>query len=247
MTLSIQDALKDLVQHTHGIGVISMLKIAGTSEKTTINAYDQEKRSVILNAEFKEPIAEFIGEFGMANLDRLSTILNIPVYKDGAKISVQTQKDNDGNDVPSGVNFVSSQGDFKNNYRFLSASVINDKLKSVTMKNVPWQIEFVPTQLNIQKLKFQTSAHADATKFSSKVEDGVLVFSFGDHSSHAGSFEFASDVGFSSKQQEWPLAVINTVLSLNGDKTFKISDAGVAEITVDSGLVVYRYLIPAVL
>jgi hypothetical protein len=34
-------------------------------------------------------------------------------------------------------------------------------------------------------------------------------------------------------------------MDLPGDKIVKISDAGATEITVDSGLAVYRYLLPA--
>jgi hypothetical protein len=35
------------------------------------------------------------------------------------------------------------------------------------------------------------------------------------------------------------------ILDLTGDKTFKISDDGAAMITVDSGLAVYNYILPA--
>jgi hypothetical protein len=41
---------------------------------------------------------------------------------------------------------------------------------------------------------------------------------------------------------------MNTVISildLSGDKTFRISDDGAAQITVDSGLAVYNYILPA--
>jgi hypothetical protein len=34
-------------------------------------------------------------------------------------------------------------------------------------------------------------------------------------------------------------------MDLPGDKTVKISDQGAAEITVDSGLAVYSYILPA--
>jgi hypothetical protein len=44
---------------------------------------------------------------------------------------------------------------------------------------------------------------------------------------------------------QWPVKQIIDILSLSGDKTMRISDQGVAEITVDSGLATYRYLIPA--
>ena len=181
----------------------------------------------------------------MPNLDRLNTILNLPVYKDNAKITVTQQKDQDGNDVPSGINFENETGDFKNNYRFMSTAVINDQLKNVKMKPVKWNVEVTPTVQAIQKLKFQAQAHSDATAFSSKTENGELKFFFGDQASHAGSFTFAATDGSLSKQLNWPISVVNSILSLPGDKTFKISDDGVAEITVDSGLAVYQYMLPA--
>ena len=239
------DFLKDIVQHTYGLGVISMIKVTGTKETTQINAFDQATKTVVLNAEFKAPIAEFVGVFGMPNLDRLNTILNIPEYKDNAKITVSSQKDPEGNDVPASVNFENKGGDFKNSYRFMSTAVINDQLKNVKMKPVKWGVEITPTALSIQKLKFQAMAHSDATTFSSKTEGGELKFFFGDAASHAGSFTFATTSGTLNKQLNWPVSVVNSILSLPGDKEFKISDDGVAEITVDSGLAVYHYMLPA--
>ena len=143
------DHLKDIVQHTYGLGVISMLKVTGTAEGTAINAFDQATKTVVLNAEFKAPVAEFVGVFGMPNLDRLNTILNLPVYKDNAKITVSKQKDAEGNDVPNGIDFVNDTGDFKNNYRFMSTAVINDQLKNVKMKQVKWGVEVTPTVAKI--------------------------------------------------------------------------------------------------
>jgi hypothetical protein len=240
------DFLKDIVQHTYGLGVINTIKVTGSQDSTVINAFDQATKTVILDAEFKAPIAEFVGVFGMPNLDRLNTILNLPVYKDNAKITVSQQKDTDGNTILSGVNFENDTGDFKNNYRFMSTAVINDQLKNIKMKTVKWGVEVVPTAQSIQKLKFQTMAHSDATVFSTKVENGDLKVYFGDHSSHAGNFVFAAGVGGAlTKQLNWPIAVVNSILSLPGDKTFKISDEGVAEITVDSGLAIYHYKLPA--
>lgn len=236
-----RDHLLDIVQHTYGLNVINLIKITGTATETQINAFDQATKTVILNAEFKAPVADFVGTFGMPNLDRLNTILNLPPYKEDANISVTQQ-----NGVPSGITFENKSGDFKNNYRFMGEAIINDQLKSVSMKKqVKWGVEIVPTAANIQKLKFQAMAHSDATTFSSKTENGELKFFFGDHSSHAGSFTFATTSGSLSKQLNWPVAVVNSILSLPGDKEFKISDEGVAEITVDSGLAVYRYLLPA--
>jgi hypothetical protein len=239
-----KDYLQDIVQHTHSLGIIDLVKIVGSDSQTVIEAVGEE-RTVIVQAQFHNPVPEFIGTFGMPNLGKLNTILNIPEYKEGAKLAVATQKDSDGTDVPASINFENKGGDFKNSYRFMTTAVINDQLKNVKMKPVKWGVEVVPTALSIQKLKFQSMAHSDATTFSSKTENGELKFFFGEASSHAGSFTFATTSGSLSKQLNWPVAVVNSILSLPGDKTFKISDDGVAEITVDSGLAVYHYMLPA--
>ena len=239
-----QNLLKDIVGHTHNLGFLDTVKITGDEEATKIDSM-AEDRSVIVQAKTKEPINEVEGVFGMPNLNKLDLHLKCPEYKEDAKISVATQKDPDGNDVPASVNFENKTGDFKNSYRFMSTAVINDQLKNVKMKPVKWAVEIVPTADSIQKLRFQSQAHSDATTFSSKTENGELKFFFGDQASHAGSFTFATTSGTLQKQLNWPVGVVNSILSLPGDKEFKISDEGVACITVDSGLAVYNYMLPA--
>lgn len=239
-----KSTLRDLVQHTYGLGNIDLVKVTGTTEETLINAI-AEDRSVILEAKFKAPVAEFIGTVGMPNLGKLNTILNIPEYKDEAKITV-TRQDRNGESVPVGVHFENAAGDFKNDYRFMAAEIINEKLKAVKFKGVKWGVDIVPTVAAIQRLKFQASANSEETTFVAKTENGNLKFYFGDAASHAGDFVFESGVsGTLTKAWAWPVNSVISILSLSGDKTFKISDEGAAMITVDSGIAEYSYIIPA--
>jgi hypothetical protein len=239
-----RDHLLDIVQHTHGLGVIDFVKIVGTDTETNIEAI-AENKSVILQAKFLGPIAEFIGTFGMPNLGKLNTILNIPEYKEDAVITVIRQNKNEET-VPVGVHFENKTGDFKNDYRFMSADIVNDKLKSAKMRPVKWNIDIVPGAASIQRLKFQASANSEETTFIAKTDKSDLKFYFGDHSSHAGDFVFQSGVsGTLTKAWHWPVAVVISILSLPGDKTFKISDEGAAMITVDSGIAIYNYILPA--
>ena len=240
-----QDHLKDLVQHTYALGNIDLIKITGSSEETLINSISED-RSVILEAKFKSAHPDFIGTYGMPNLGKLKTILGIDEYRENAKITVNTQTDTEGKVVPSGIHFENAAGDFKNDYRYMTEGVINDKIKAVKFKGVAWNVEFEPSIAGIMRLKKQASANSEEKNFTTKTENGDLKIFFGDHSSHAGNFTFAPATGGSlSKQLNWPVAVVNSIFSLPGDKTFKISDEGVAEITVDSGLAVYHYKLPA--
>lgn len=239
-----KDHLLDIVQHTHGLGVIDFVKIIGTETETAIEAI-AENKSVILQAKFSGVMAEFIGTFGMPNLGKLNTILNIPEYKDDAVITVIRQNRN-SEEIPVGIHFENKTGDFNNDYRFMSAEIVNDKLKSAKMRPVKWNIDIVPSVTSIQKLKFQASANSEETTFVAKTDKNDLKFYFGDHSSHAGDFVFQSGVsGTLSKAWHWPVAVVISILNLPGDKTFKISDEGAAMITVDSVISQYNYILPA--
>lgn len=240
-----KDFLKDIVQHTHGLGGIDLVKVVGTETETVVSAI-AEDRSVIVEAKFAGPVAEFVGTFGMPNLGKLNTILNIGEYGEDSKLSITKKKDAEDNNVPDGIHFENKAGDFKNDYRFMSANVVNDKLKSVKFKGARWGVEISPSVQGIQRLKFQASANSDQTTFTAKTHNGDLKFYFGDHSSHAGDFTFASGItGSLSKAWMWPVSVVIAILGLPGDKILRISDDGAAQITVDSGVAVWNYTLPA--
>lgn len=239
------DQLLDIVQHTHELGFIDLIKVTGSSTETLVNAI-AEDRSVIVEAKFAGPVAEFVGTFGMPNLNKLNTILNVNEYQTDAVLSITKNKDSEGNDAPTGIHFENKTGDFKNDYRFMSAAVINDKLKTVRFKGVKWGVEFEPSAISIQRLRYQASVNSEETTFIAKTSNGDLKFYFGDHSSHAGDFIFASGItGSLSKSWSWPISAVMKILSLHGDKILRISDEGAAQITVDSGIAVWNYTIPA--
>ena len=128
----------------------------------------------------------------------------------------------------------------------MSEAIINEKVKSTRFKGVKWGVEIEPSVLSIQRLKFQASANSDQETFTAKTDKGDLVFYFGDHSSHAGNFVFATGVsGTLNRSWSWPINVVISILNLPGDKMLRISDEGAAQITVDSGIAVWNYTIPA--
>ena len=244
MENKMKDYLQDIVQHTHGLGFSDLVKIEGTDEETKLEGL-AEDRSVIVKATFKNPTAEFIGTFGMPNLNKLDLLLKIPVYKDNAKLEIQKQERN-GEEVPVGIHFENDTGDFKNDYRFMTSEIISEKLKSVKFKGVEWNVTVMPTVASIQRLAYQSQVHAEETTFVAKTDGTDLKFYFGDHSTHAGDFVFESSVeGKLTQGWAWPVQQIQSILKLSGDKTMMFSDQGAAQIVVDSGLAVYEYILPA--
>lgn len=239
-----KDILTDIVAHTHNLAILPLVKITGENGTTTIESM-AEDRSVILNAKTKTAVAEFDGVFGMPNLDKLNLHLKNPEYKENAKIEVVKAQRN-GVDIPVSLHFENAAGDFVNDYRFMNSEIINEKLKTVKFKGANWDIEFEPSIASIGRLKLQAQAHSEESVFQVKTDNGNLVFFFGDASTHAGSFTFQAGVTGKLKQTwSWPVVTVMSILNLDGDKTMKISDAGAMMITVDSGLVVYEYILPA--
>ena len=239
-----KNILQDIVTHTHSLGIIPLVKITSDNKTTDIEAM-AEDRSVILNAKTKTPVGNFSGVFGMPNLNKLAIHLNCPEYQDKAKITVATAERN-GETVPTGLHFENESGDFQNDYRFMNTEVVNEKLKTVKFRGAEWNIEFEPSQAAIQRLKFQANANSEETVFQVSTNDGDLIFNFGDASTHAGSFVFQAGVNGKLKQTwSWPVTQVMSILSLVGDKTVKIADAGAMQITVDSGMAEYNYILPA--
>jgi hypothetical protein len=236
-----RDHLLDLVEHTHDLGCIDLIKIVGDDKTTVVHGLATDV-SVVLQAKFADPVPEFMGTFGMPNLNKLKILLNLQEYRENAQLTITRRQDG----TPDGIAFQNATNDFRNSYRFMSPEIVNDKLKTAKFRGVPWHVEFEPTVAAIQRLRMQAQANAEEPNFQVRVDSGDLKFYFGDHSSHAGEFVFQPQVkGALKRSWSWPVAVVQNILALTGDKIMRISDDGAAEITVDSGLAVYSYILPA--
>jgi hypothetical protein len=239
-----RDYLLDLVEHTYDLGCIDTIKISGNTTETLITGV-AEDRSVVIDGKFLVPVADFLGTFGMPNLSKLKILLNLGEYKENAKIAVVRQ-DRNGEQMPVGLHFQNAAGDFKNDYRFMTAEIVEEKLKTPKFKGVTWHVEFEPMVSGIQRLKMQASANSEELNFKAKTDGTDLKFFFGDHSTHAGEFVFQPGVSGSLKHAwSWPVKQFISIMDLTGDKTVRISDDGAAQITVNSGIAEYNYILPA--
>jgi hypothetical protein len=239
-----RDYLLDLVQHTHDLGCIDTIKITGDANETLINGV-AEDRSVIIDGKFLVPVADFVGTFGMPNLAKLKILLNLQEYRENANIVVVRQHRN-GEQMPVGLHLENTAGDFKNDYRFMTAEIVAEKLKTPKFRGVNWHVEFEPMVAGIQRLKMQASANSEELNFKAKTDGTDLKFFFGDHSTHAGEFVFHAGVTGSLKHAwSWPVKQFISIMDLTGDKVVKISDDGAAQITVNSGIAEYNYILPA--
>jgi len=240
-----KDNLQDLIQHTNGLGNVDLIKIVGTQTSTEMYAVSEDK-SVLLFGNFKNPITEFEGTFGMPNLGKLKTILGFDEYDSSSIINVTRQSNGTDPSVPSAIHFETKNKDFVNDYRLMSKAIIEEKIKGPGFKGAVWNVEFEPTISGIMRLKKQAQAHSEETHFAMQTVNGDLKILFGDPSTHSGNFVFYPQItGKLAKAWLWPVKVFLAIMDLPGDKKVHVSDQGATEIMVDSGLASYQYLLPA--
>ena len=240
------DLLKDIVSHTHNLGFLNIVKITGDEDSTKIDSMADD-RSVIMYGEVNNPVPEMQGVFGMPQLNKLKIHLDCPEYKEKAKIDIVTAEKDEGT-IPVGIHFENAAGDFKNDYRFMNTAIINEKLKTVKFRGVTWTVEVEPSVAAIQRFQFQAAANSEHTTFLTKTDGGNLKFIFGDQSTHGGEFVFATDVtGNLSKAWTWPVSQVLSILKIADANNAKlsISNEGAMQITLDSGIATYQYIIPA--
>ncbi len=241
-----KDILQDIVSHTQNLGFLTTVKIVGTENKTEIFSMADD-RSVIMTAETAAPYPDMIGTFGMPQLQKLKFLLDGAEYKEGANISITTM-DRNGETIPVGIHFKNKDGDFKNDYRFMNQEIINEKMKTVKFRGANWDVEIEPTVSAVQRFTFQAGANNEHPTFLAKTDNGSLKFIFGDISTHGGEFVFATDVtGKLDRGWTWPVLQILSILKIADVNNTKmsLSNEGAIQITLDSGLAVYKYIIPA--
>jgi len=241
-----KNILSDIVAHTNKLGFLNIVKVTGDDKKTLIDSMADD-RSVIMYAETATPYPQMAGTFGMPQLEKLRYLVDGKEYQDDAKIEVVTA-DRNGETIPVGLHFENKDGDFKNDYRFMNQEIINEKLKTVKFRGVKWDVEVTPALNAIQRFNFQAGANPEHTTFLAKTDGDKLVFTFGDASSHGGEFTFATGVtGKLNKAWTWPVTPVLSILKAAdvNNTVMSFSNEGAMQITLDSGIATYKYIIPA--
>lgn len=243
---TIHSVLQDIVAHTNKLGFLNIVKITGTDQQTLIDSMADD-RSVIMYAETAVPQLDMIGTFGMPQLEKLRYLLDGKEYQAESKIEV-VKSERNGETIPVGMHFENKEGDFKNDYRFMNQEIINEKLKTVKFRGVKWDVEMNPTISAVARFQFQAGANNEHTTFLAKTDGDKLKFTFGDASSHGGEFVFATGVvGKLNKGWTWPISAVLSILKIAdaNNTTMSFSNEGAMQITLDSGIAVYKYIIPA--
>jgi hypothetical protein len=244
----IKDTMKDILRHTHDLGIFEMVKIKGTAEATEVETVDADK-TVIFKGEMNNPVVDFVdATVGLSRMGVLKGYLQYPDFEnETATVKVVTQERN-GETVPTEVEFVSENGTDAH-YRFMLADVINQQLKDIKFKGAEFDVNIEPSQKMMKDLTyFNTILAAYEANFMPKTEDGALYFHVGDGGSDRTKILIDNNVdGEINTEWKWSLDVVLKILRLgdNSNLVMSFNNQGLLQIKVDSGMGVYTYLLPA--
>ncbi len=240
--MALLDAFKDIVEHTHSLGFIEMVKIIGTGTDAKLETIDSDK-TVVIYGEMCEPI---IGIESTVGLSRLAVLKGNMDAHDESTVTVIAEARN-GIDVPTELKFDNSAG-FVSNYRFMSESMINEQVKVPPFKGATWNITLEPTKKAISMLAQQQGILGGFEKRFTVSVDGKsrLIFSIGSGPTDRTTVPFQENVtGVLKHQWTYPLTQVLSILKLNGDIKMSFSDMGAMKIDIDSGVGKYTYILPA--
>lgn len=245
---SIRDTLKDVLRHTHSLGIFEMVKITGTETETTVETVDADK-TVIFKGTTVNPVADFVDQtVGLSRMSVLDGYLKFPGFEgDDATVQVNTQNRN-GNEVPTEVQFVAADGTDAH-YRFMLADIVNQQLKEIKFKGADFDVNIVPTQKNLKELQYFNSVlSAFESTFSPRTEGGKLYFYIGDSGGDRTKILISDAVdGEINHEFNWPLDILLKILRLSdsANVVLSINAKGLLQIRVHSGMGEYTYLLPA--
>jgi hypothetical protein len=254
MTSHIKDILKNLVSYAVPLN-FNTIRVTGVAEGTLFEAVREEGSVIIMKAASSTPIEEFIGTFGMPGLkilkgyvDTFSSMEEID-DKSGSNVKIEIQRNYKPDPtVPTDIQF-STPGSTAI-YRLQKDNLP----RQPNMKEgVKWDAEVVqPSRSKITEFSSFASILSDVEKsFSVKTVGSFLKFYIGDENSSTSKVNFVFADGIKSKittQVHWVCNDFLTIMNLaaSADTVVKFSNLGVIQITVDTGIMTYDFMLPGV-
>jgi hypothetical protein len=228
-----------------------IIKFVGTDDSTEFLANDENK-VFFLKGEFKTPVPELKGEFGIPDVSLFNGLLRFPSYNaDGAKISVtrETKTFNNKEIEETVTEFKFRDKSNKGaNYRTMSAQHKIMEDLATDIPEIPWDVSFKPEKSKISEFfELARLCSGFSENIAISLINKELIFSFGDEndSSHNANMTFATDVEGILKKISYPTSLILNVLKIVANSTFelKLSNRRIFGVFTESENVNYKYYV----
>jgi hypothetical protein len=246
MTIQIKDAIADIAKNVISTGFYEKIKITGGSKNSTVEAIDKDKQ-IILKATTLKPVDGWSGEFGLANLGLLNSIVNDSEFAHKDSRMELVFQEREGVDVPTELHYTNKSNSFIC-YRFLGKNTVPEQPKYMEPS---WDVKIKPNKSNIQQFNWAAGSLGSYEQyFIPKTVDGNLKFFIGDEgaATQRGGVVFATSVtGEFDSSHKWPIALVSSLLKLvdGADAEMSFSVKGAIQLSLNTGITTYKYVLPA--
>lgn len=244
--IQMKDNIQDLVKYVTSTGFFEKIKISADQDQVSIEAMEKE-REVVFKGSFTKPIEGLSGEFGLSNLSLLGHISSDQEFNAKESTISVVYEEREGQTNPSELTYV-NKSKSSINYRFMPIKLVPQQPKFI---EPTWDIVIKPSKANVQQFAWAANGlSAYEQYFIPRIVDGDLRFFIGeeDAASQRGSVTFAT--GLTTKfdnTSKWRIEHIQPVLKLadSADCEMAFSSKGVIQITISTGVGVYKFIFPA--
>lgn len=234
-----------LAEIVHQCSPFDAVRVTGTEDQTRIQG-KHEGQLLFLDSYLKQPVPEFIGQFGLNDLPMLSGLMNLSTYKaDGATMGVK-RDDRGGTETVTEILFRDPLR-AGSSYKTMMAALVGGQAE---IAKTPWDVSIVPSKAKIAEFAQIAGLYGKIRDaFSISLIEGNLIFSVGSHNAntHSATMVFASDLtgSLDLKAQEFKVAQFLAVLKLAGNNPTKvnITTRGLIQISVEAEYGSYIYTI----
>ena len=239
-----KEVLSDLVKQTSGL--VTAVRVTGTDKATVIKGCDEDK-TMFVEANLKQPLPEFEGEFGLTNMSLLNGLLNFANYRtDDATFTVKRRERNGKQTV--------EHFEFKNKvtgndavFRMMDPAHVPEQ---ATIPNIPWNVTITPNKSKVTEFQQLANLCSEVTKtFSARTHNGDLQFIIGEEGQQSSvTMVFEPGVkGDLSSNLSWNIQQFLSVMKLTGANptTLKITNKGVLSVLVETPHGSYNYFLRA--
>ena len=244
--MALKDYIKDLTSYVTPTGFFDKIKITATDKEILVEAMEKDKE-VILKGKFAKPLVDLEGEFGLSNLSLLQTITNDPEFSMKESTIEVVYESRGGEQVPTEIAYSNKSKSYIN-YRFMGKQLIPDQPKFLEPK---WDVTVVPSKSNVQQFSWAANGlSAYEQYFIPRIIDTDLKFFIGedDAATQRGGVVFATDRAETfDSQHKWKINQAISILKVADtcDCEMAFSTKGAIQITLNTGVGVYRYILPA--
>lgn len=244
--MDLKDYLRDITAYATSTGFFDKIKVTATPKDVIVEAIEKDK-DIILKGKFSKSLPDLEGEFGLNNLSLLQTICSDPEFTAKESVASVVYENKAGEKIPSEIEYV-NKSKSKINYRFMAKNLVPNQPKFMEPK---WDLVITPTKASVQQfVLIANGLSAYEQYFIPVAENGELIFYLGKENAatQRGRVNFATELTDDFKSNySWKILQVLPILKLGDscDCQMAFSEKGAIQITLNTGIGMYRYIFPA--